>query len=152
MMWEENSPFKMTTLFPGSDGIGSGVGFEVNKKMLHVWSVNFDEQLFTQLKNHPKWNEIIPATDGLVFTMYSDENSETVLENFKLGLNLKIKEDVPLLILSYQNKESGVGRSPSEISELLNLRELPRKWCVSRIDLKSLEGIYSGMDWLVEQL
>jgi len=152
MMWEENSPFKMTTLFPGMDGIASGVGFEVNGKKLHVWTLSLDQQLIAQLKNHPKWNEIIPATDGLVFTMYSDENSENVLTNFKNGLNLEIKEDVPILILACRSVEPGVGKSPNEISELLNLKELKRKWCVRSIDRNGLEGVYPGLDWLVEQL
>jgi len=29
MMWNENSPFEFTGLFPGQEGIGSGVGFQL---------------------------------------------------------------------------------------------------------------------------
>jgi len=156
MMWEEISPFKLTTLFPGNEGIGSGVGFEMSGKNLNVSTIKCDAEIFQKIRSIPKWKEQIQETEGLVYVVDADGTPGVMLENFGkiIDPELGIKENVPLLVLVCWNKDTAEEfiSSPSEIARILGLENISRKWCVRRLVVETLDGMYQGFEWLVEEL
>jgi len=49
MMWDEKFPFPVAALYPGVEGFGSGVGFEVNKKLLNIAALHKVSHIFEQI-------------------------------------------------------------------------------------------------------
>lgn len=49
MMWSDHTPFEMTGLYPGQDGIGSGVGFNFMGSKLNLSAIYYDEEKWEQV-------------------------------------------------------------------------------------------------------
>ncbi|KAL6062074.1 ADP-ribosylation factor [Balamuthia mandrillaris] len=76
MMWQPESPFLMTRLCSGVEGIGSGVGFEVSGKELNLAAMHKyeDRGVFSFDKVRPLWRQFFASADGLIFVV--DNNSD----------------------------------------------------------------------------
>jgi len=164
MMWGERTPFKMTKLYPGNEGIGSGVGFEVNGVDLNMSAIyNHTKALRTD--EQEKWIDLFRESHALLFVMDFLGSTEEVKKelDFLLKPELGLRSHVPLLVLACKfnlvenstSHSSGAAekpRSPAEIAEKLSLEELGRPWCVRHVEIETLDGIYQGLDWLIPVL
>ena len=69
-MWGDKSLFKISNLYPGVEGIGSGVGFdlingaEINLAVMHRYE---DRKVFESVR--PKWRKFFKNSEGFIFVM-----------------------------------------------------------------------------------
>lgn len=173
MMWGEDSPFKMTKLYPGTGGIGSGVGFEIDGVDLNVSAIYDHEKLFQTPDGLEQWVNFLKETDGLMFVMDMCGNTITVKNDLEILLQSKngLPPTTPLVVLACTGSKSNVvpttttadeespksagvfdNLTPAEIAEKLDLDSLNRPWLVRRVDVSTLDGMYQSFDWLFSYL
>jgi len=160
MMWGERTIFKMTKLYPGNEGIGSGVGFEVNGVDLNVSAIYNHAKALMRTDDQEKWVDLFRESHALLFVMDLFGSTDSVKNELDLLLRpeLGFRPQAPLLVLACKhsmsretstNPDTGNWQSPAEIAEKLKLHELARPWCVRHVEVQTLDGIYQGLDWLI---
>jgi hypothetical protein len=155
MMWGTNTPFKMTGLYPGTEGIGSGVGFEVNGVDLNISAIYNYFGLLSYEYYMQKWIDLFRESHGLIFVMDLVGDPSLVKSEMDLLKEYAISLPVglPLLVLACKQQiEESTCISPQSIADQLQLNELGRPWCVRTVEIRSLDGLYEGMDWILSWL
>jgi len=156
MMWGNNTSFKMTKLYPGADGIGSGVGFEFNGADLNICAIYNIAQLLFQEDYIEKWIGLFREATGLILVMDLLGDPSTVKNELDLlteyGLNLR--PGIPLVVLVCKHEIDPNSTFPScqSIATQLGLSELDRPWCVRIVEVRNLDGVFEGIDWLLSSL
>jgi len=145
MMWGEETPFRINCLYPGVEGIGSGVGFSINDKQLNLAAMYIQRTIPKQL------GEFFRTADGLIFVTDSTVEFTKVKEELDSVLVEYSKPDAPLLVFSCTKSIMG-NYKPIEIAQQLELTKLTRKWCVTSIKFNNLQSAYKGLDWLTNAL
>jgi len=163
LMWGRESPLFVTGLYPGVDGIGSGVGFKVNNTSLNLAAIYGDCS-----GDLAQWRDFFEAANGFIYVvdkLISD--SQLLRAKAELSAVLNITEGVPLVVFAcgvdgfrednelpqptQENLEVLIERSPSQIAENLGLVNLlSRRWCVRFAE--SLPDICKGLEWLSSEL
>ena len=161
LMWSKESPLTLNNLYPGVEGIGSGIGFKVNNKLLNLAAVYGD---CTELKD---WPQFLKGADGLIFVIdaiTTDEHFDKVVEQF----NTVAPYSIPLLILACydslstdnllqheieapedpEDETNGKRRSLLEIALKLKVDQFngSRHWSIRNVT--SLLDFCQGLDWL----
>ena len=162
LMWSQESPLTVNTLYPGVEGIGSGIGFRVNQKCLNVAAFYGDT---TELKD---WSQFFEIADGLIYVIdgkSTEAHFKKAVDQFKTFIPTNT---APILILSCYNTIStdngnatdiyppedpdeeilGNPRALSEIAAQLELDKLTgiRHWSLRNAN--SLVDVCKGLDWL----
>jgi len=147
-MWGRHIELPVTGLHPGVDGLGSGVGFDVNGVDLNIAALHRCD--FT--KARAQWESYFQAVDGAIFVVNWEDayigDSCTIK-----GLIDIMPNNVPLLVLLCHDKVPAQQISPVSavsLAEQLGLENAlkNRWWCVRDIDMQSLAGICEGLQWL----
>jgi len=154
MMWGSNTCFKMTNLYPGADGIGSGVGFEVNGSRLNVSAIYDYTVLFSEKEDYiEKWITLFNEANALIFVMdLEGDPYEVKIELDRLSqYGLVLRPNVPLAIFACKHELDPMVTypTPTTISEQLELSFLNRPWCVRTVEVKTLDGVFEGLDWIL---
>jgi hypothetical protein len=153
MMWGSNTSFKMTQLYPGSDGIGSGVGFEFNRTDLNVCAIYNITNLLSREDYIVKWIDLFHEAHGLILGMDLLGDTAPVKAEMDLlktyGINLR--RGIPLVVFACKQEIDPNSSFPTaqSIAEQLNLAEIDRPWCVRIVEVRSLDGVFEGLDWLL---
>jgi len=152
LLWSNNSPFNMTRVYPGIEGIGSGFGFKIGGKEISLSAMYMCEERNTFSKIRPVWREFFKSSKGFVYVVDPSniEKSREEIENF-------IREEwidvhAPLLVVMCTDD---LPESPKliEVAEKLGLNtRKERNWCLRSISVNSFEGIVNGMNWLAANL
>eukprot|EP01126_Amoeba_proteus_P025185 TRINITY_DN2517_c0_g2_i8.p1 TRINITY_DN2517_c0_g2~~TRINITY_DN2517_c0_g2_i8.p1 ORF type:complete len:316 (+),score=82.12 TRINITY_DN2517_c0_g2_i8:304-1251(+) len=100
MMWRKSTPFMMTKLYPGQDGIGSGVGFDFKGLPLNLSAIYYEEKQWLQEKS--KWSSLCATAHGICFVMdgYGDTEASSKEISYLCDPCIKIPPQTPLLVLS----------------------------------------------------
>eukprot|EP01102_Stenamoeba_stenopodia_P000923 TRINITY_DN10846_c0_g1_i1.p1 TRINITY_DN10846_c0_g1~~TRINITY_DN10846_c0_g1_i1.p1 ORF type:complete len:336 (-),score=68.61 TRINITY_DN10846_c0_g1_i1:36-1043(-) len=152
MMWDEKFPFPVAALYPGVEGFGSGVGFEVNKKLLNIAALHKYE-VSLDGPSRASWADYFRSAHGFVFVM-DNIRDDPLLKHTVQDLKLLI-DDMgygPLVVFACQieGKES---YSSFELSTILELHQLKgRSWCVRCTSPTDMSTISIGIEWLAQQL
>jgi hypothetical protein len=101
MMWTKGSPFSMTQLYAGVEGIGSGVGFVICGKELNLAALYRCEDRGVFEKIRPVWKEFFRTASGFVFVVDCSQSLEEVKHDFDTFLSdVHSTNNSPLLVLS----------------------------------------------------
>jgi len=153
MMWGNNTSFKMTRLYPGNDGIGSGVGFEFNGIDLNVCAIYNVTNLLLQEDYIEKWIDLFRESHGLILVMDLLGETATVKDEMDIltDYGLKLRPGIPLVVFACKQELEPNITFPSarSIADQLRLSELDRPWCVRIVEVRSLDGVFEGIDWLL---
>jgi hypothetical protein len=110
MMWGDKSLFKISNLYPGVEGIGSGVGFdlingaEINLAVMHRYE---DRKVFESVR--PKWRKFFKNSEGFIFVMSHEVDIAKTKKEMDNFINDQwTRPDAPLLILFDPNIEGPV--------------------------------------------
>jgi len=163
LMWSQESPLLVTGLYPGVDGIGSGVGFKINSTSLNLAAIYGD-----CASDISEWKEFFEAADGFIYVVdYCITDSQILHAQKELKTVLQTNDGVPLVVFSCVGfsdeqphedqlqddqlapipSDLPVIRSPSQIAAGLGLLNLSsRRWCVR--SAQSLSDICKGLEWL----
>ena len=166
LMWSQESPLFVTRLYPGIDGIGSGIGFKVNSKPLNLAAIYGDCSV-----DIGDWTEFFESANGFIYVIDCEISDEQITKaQMELHSVLNTNESVPLIVFSCDNslntaseidlqKNNAIEevgevkrlRTPCEIGNLLQLTELTqRRWCVH--GAKTIGEICKGLEWLTSEL
>lgn len=185
MMWGANTPFKMTKLYPGNGGIGSGVGFELNGVDLNITAIYNHSQML-QRGAQQQWIDLFKDTHAVMFVMDVYGDTTTVKQELDALLDTQngLSSTAPVIVLAckhHTNKrvvqadadQSNAGAATDassdasletddplttsgftamtsfDIAEKLELNKLSRWWCVRKVDVETLDGVYQSLDWLL---
>jgi len=170
MMWGANTPFKMTKLYPGNGGIGSGVGFELNGVDLNISAIYNHAQVL-QRGAQQQWIDLFRETHAVMFVMDVYGDTTTVKQELAALLQPQngLSANAPLIVLACKHHSAKnvkadpppaeslpsafTDMAPFEIAEKLELNnKLTRKWCVRKVDVETLDGVYQSLDWLLSIL
>jgi len=100
-----------------------------------------------------KWIDLFREAAGLIFVMDLLGETSTVKNEMDLlkqyGLNLR--PGIPVVVFACKHELDPDATYPSSqtIAEQLRLSELDRPWCVRIVEVKSLDGVFEGIDWLL---
>lgn len=169
MMWDKSNAtgLSITGLYPGVDGIGSGVGFLVDGCSLNLAALhrcNLEQ-------GKAQWKAYFQAVDAVVLVVNSglpqkrnlDAKDEAVeipvsnTDNSKLTAVLElVPAHVPLMVLLCVEEDYEKCLRPSELATKLELETRintkHRCWCVTTVLMNTLQGVASSMKWLVRVL
>lgn len=148
LMWSQESPLLVTGLYPGTDGIGSGIGFKVNSKRLNLAAIYGENPL-----DIPQWKRFFEEADAIIYVVDAYISNED-LENAKKEIDLALKTNThsPIMIFCCDDPNGIVDpllekRSPFQMATFFNMKEQHlRKWCTKSV--KSVADICRGLDWL----
>jgi len=153
LMYNEESPFKMTGLHPGVEGLGSGVGFTINDIKLNLSAMYRyeDRGVFDRIR--PLWLEFFKTASGFVFVVDMNQSIESSAADLFSFMDevFSVAVDAPLLVLVCGNQSIPLW----EIAEGLGLSEGKmkfRKWCVKSIAHERIGGIWDGLAWLTSKI
>jgi len=161
MMYNENSPYKMTCLYPGVEGIGSGVGYLINQKDLSLAplpSIRFDKD---ENKVRSVTREFVREASGFIFIVNTRDVSSSI-EELRI-FSEWISKDDPVLILCNADKLPPLPDQLAISQEDLKVTKLPKilqidgtewndkTWCIRMYSKFSLEGLSDGMNWLTSK-
>lgn len=163
IMWSRESPLNVTGLYPGVDGIGSGVGFKVSSKRLNLaaiygeYPMDFDSY----------WKDFFKIANALIYVIdasISDDN--LLIATNELKEAMRINPRIPLMIFACKLKPEEEEeedrdkemikdeknnilkyRNPFELAEELQVKyEISRKWCIQSVD--TVSDICRGLEWI----
>ncbi len=113
-----------------------------------VWDVGGQDKI------RPLWRHYYQNTQGVIFVV--DSNDAERFEDAREELHKMLAEDElrEAVLLVFANKQDlPKAKSAEEISEALNLRALEgRRWWVQACCATNGDGVYDGLDWLVNAL
>ncbi len=113
-----------------------------------VWDVGGQDKI------RPLWRHYYQNTQGVIFVV--DSNDAERFEDAREELHKMLAEDElrEAVLLVFANKQDlPKAKSAEEISEALNLRALEgRRWWVQACCATNGDGVYAGLDWLVNAL
>ena len=147
LMWAQESPLHVTGLYPGTDGIGSGVGFKVNSKRLNLAAIYGENPLETQ-----QWRRFFEHADGLIYVVdavITDEILSSAVSELTHALQTNLH--APLVVFCCESEADLTGellmvkRTPFQIASVMNIKQ-DRKWCVQSV--KTVADICRGLNWL----
>eukprot|EP00026_Physarum_polycephalum_P010017 Phypoly_transcript_10160.p1 GENE.Phypoly_transcript_10160~~Phypoly_transcript_10160.p1 ORF type:complete len:427 (+),score=76.99 Phypoly_transcript_10160:96-1283(+) len=154
MMWPQNAPlFAVTGLFPGVEGMGSGVGFNVDNVNMNIAALHRCH--LDDLRS--KWKSYFQKSDGIIYVVSCKNMFNTPvrkhLAHIVAGEEPLVPTKSPLLVLLVCDDPLGATVRPSEMAEQLNLDELEgRAWCVQLVDMSTLSGLPQGLSWLASKV
>jgi len=155
MMWGNMTSFKMTKLYPGTEGIGSGVGFEFNGAEINISAIYNHSQTLSKEDDLEKWIDLFRDADGLIFVMDLEGDTNIVkTEMDRLTEHgLILRPSVPFAVFAckqeFNQSSDIISPTPKQIAEQLKLDELERPWCVRSVEVQKLDGVYQGIDWIM---
>eukprot|EP01127_Copromyxa_protea_P020060 TRINITY_DN662_c0_g1_i2.p2 TRINITY_DN662_c0_g1~~TRINITY_DN662_c0_g1_i2.p2 ORF type:complete len:164 (-),score=22.81 TRINITY_DN662_c0_g1_i2:9-500(-) len=152
-MWSDHTPFEMTGLYPGQDGIGSGVGFDFMGRKLNLSAIYYDETKWEQDKQ--KWITLCSQADGICYVVdgYGDLSASRDEIEKLFDESIKIPPQTPLLVLACTCSSGAYPTvPPALIAEGLKLLEMDRDWMVRLATPSSLEGVWESFEWLVDAI
>jgi hypothetical protein len=154
MMWPQNAPlFTVTGLFPGVEGMGSGVGFNVDNVNMNIAALHRCH--LDDLRS--KWRSYFQKSDGVIYVV-SCKNLVNApirkhLAHVVAGEEPLVPTKAPLLVLLVCDDPQGATVRPSEMAEQLKLEELEgRAWCVQLVDMSTLNGLPQALRWLASKV
>lgn len=159
MMWSNDPLFKMDGLYPGVEGIGSGVGFTVNgaKLSLAGFYKYEDRGIFDKVR--PMWKSFFKKASGFLFVLDTMDSVESIREELAVVFHesMGFSEECPVVIMAFEPDE-GVpeGKSAIELAEKIGLYQdewKSRNWFLCSVNISSsLEGVADGLKWLVTKI
>jgi len=158
LMYSENSPFKITGLYPGVEGIGSGVGFNVNGVKISLSAMYKYEDRGVFDKVRPLWSQFFKNASGFIFVVDIEQDIQLARDDLNsfIGEAFGVSSDAPLLILAILPKgENSKKTTPMEIAQELDLHEgemKVRKWCVRVVSKDKLDDLWEGIEWLTTKI
>jgi small GTP-binding protein len=115
---------------------------------MDVWDIGGQEKI------RKLWRHYYTNVQGVIFVI--DSTDKERLEEVKEELILLNQEDelknLPLLL--YANKQDNKGMKSKELAQTLQLTSIikGREWYVQECSARFNEGLYEGLDWLVEKI
>jgi len=152
MMWNKSSmDLTITGLYPGVDGIGSGVGFSVEGSTLNIAALhrcNLDQ-------GRAQWSSYFLGVDAVILVI----NSKTLPDADKsklTGVLEFVLPHIPLMVLLCVEEDCDNCVRPSDLAQKLELEirlnTKHRCWCVRTVFMDTLNGVSSGLQWLTRVL
>lgn len=107
-----------------------------------------------QTNIRPYWRCYFPNTNAIIFVVDSADVERLATAKKELHALLEEEELKNALLLVFANKQDCPGAlSESEISEALSLTSIKNHtWHVRKTSATKGEGLFEGMDWLVDQI
>eukprot|EP01113_Clastostelium_recurvatum_P015210 TRINITY_DN1841_c0_g1_i1.p1 TRINITY_DN1841_c0_g1~~TRINITY_DN1841_c0_g1_i1.p1 ORF type:complete len:401 (-),score=72.25 TRINITY_DN1841_c0_g1_i1:1263-2378(-) len=165
MMWQNNTKeFKIAGLYPGVEGVGSGVAFqmeggpELNVSAIHKYA---RREMFHADKLRPVWKKCLQAASGIVFVVYQGDHLQQAQAGLEMFTNVGgISPTAPMLVLLCHDTASLASSSSTPYNVADVARELNlegevgrhRPWRVQKACLDDLDGVWSGFKWLATTL
>ncbi|KAH3744136.1 hypothetical protein Pelo_14483 [Pelomyxa schiedti] len=151
----ENPAIVKTELFPGIQGVGSGVGVRIDGRemQLCVMYKTKNEDIFRKI--WPIWRSFLAQAKGIIYVVKA--GSDTSIEEDKRELhgihnNSFTTPHSPLLVVALGGDDK-VNWKPAELVERLDLATITtRKWLVNNVDPTTLSGLVTGLSWLAHNL
>jgi len=155
IMWSNNQPLgAVTAMYPGTEGVGSGVGFTLGGFNLNLIAVNKyeDRKVFEQAR--PTWANLFKASNGFIFVVNkADDLDKAKSEIHNFVTDGWISQMAPILVLSVTDEKEEDTRKPGYIAENLGLNEMKsRNWFIHTVNENSLEGLLESFLWLTSHL
>jgi small GTP-binding protein len=126
----------------------SSLQVEYKKFSLTVWDVGGQTIL------RPLWRHYYAGTDALIYVVDSSDVDRVDLAAEELRAVLETDEMRGCAVLVYANKQD-LPRAirPAELATRLGLHELRgHKWQIQAASALTGDGLYEGLDWVVEHL
>lgn len=166
LMWAQESPLFVTGLYPGIEGVGSGVGFTVNRKRLNLAAFYREEPLM-------KGRRFFETAHGLIYVLDARISDVSLMQaREELSEARTCNPHAPLLILNctpLPSRHEGKAeepvemdsdspellpqlRHPYELGSLLKLEgdaaphEWKRPWRI--LSVSTVTDVCRGLDWL----
>jgi hypothetical protein len=149
-------PSSSTELFPGVDGIGSGVGFEVDNQILNLAAIyKWDQDKLSRAPLSDIFRRFFRDSSAVVFVVDNSRSLNEAKEELQPLLeDSVIPKTVPILILVCCSEEesSSLVHRPIDICEELQLNHIEtRPWKIQTVNIQSMTGIKEAFGWLVSQ-
>eukprot|EP01114_Cavostelium_apophysatum_P013326 TRINITY_DN3202_c0_g1_i2.p1 TRINITY_DN3202_c0_g1~~TRINITY_DN3202_c0_g1_i2.p1 ORF type:complete len:161 (+),score=44.00 TRINITY_DN3202_c0_g1_i2:780-1262(+) len=147
MMHSKDSNFTLSKLYPGVEGLGSGLGFTVNRTQLNLapmYKYDVTEQARADGKSFFK------SSNALVYMVDPKNIAQSKKELFALEKEWITKES-PILVLV----PTDAAQTTSDVVEMLGLLDTPmreRTWSVHRFSVENLTGVREALHWLTSVL
>jgi len=112
-----------------------------------VWDVGGQDKI------RPLWRHYYQNTQGLIYVVDSSDReriAEAKDELHKMMNEDELRDAVLLVFANKQDLPKAV--SVTELTGLLNLSKLSRKWYVQSACATQGTGLYEGLDWLSNEL
>eukprot|EP00123_Amoebidium_parasiticum_P002335 comp13597_c0_seq1/m.9198 comp13597_c0_seq1/g.9198 ORF comp13597_c0_seq1/g.9198 comp13597_c0_seq1/m.9198 type:complete len:186 (-) comp13597_c0_seq1:141-698(-) len=112
-----------------------------------VWDVGGSTGL------RPLWRHYFPGTCGIIFVVDSTDHPRFAEAQHELKILMEAPELESAVLLVFANKNDLPGAADTEtVTSALNLQSLNRKWKVQPSNALTGDGLYEGLDWLVNAL
>eukprot|EP01121_Diplochlamys_sp_Union-15-3_P002519 TRINITY_DN12224_c0_g1_i1.p1 TRINITY_DN12224_c0_g1~~TRINITY_DN12224_c0_g1_i1.p1 ORF type:complete len:161 (+),score=23.80 TRINITY_DN12224_c0_g1_i1:143-625(+) len=129
------------------------VGFNVESvkyknTVLDVWDIGGQDKI------RPLWRHYYKNTHGLIFVVDSNDRDRIDEAAHELQTILKVVELQEVVVLVLANKQDLLkAMSVTELTEKLGLYVIRiRQWYIQATCANTGEGIYEGLEWLVNAL
>lgn len=126
------------------------VGFNVQtvsfkKTKFHVWDVGGQDNI------RPLWRHYYTGTHGLIFVIDSSDRDRVEEARYEFHRIVAEREMRNAAILVFANKQDVKGAmKPHQIQEELGLTRIrDRNWHVQPICALTGDGLYEGLNWLI---
>jgi len=155
MMYKEDQSWKLTAMYPGVEGIGSGIGFTVNNLKLNLAAMYKYEDRGIFEKVRPIWREFFKTASAFIFVV--NVHDDLVKAKGELDTFMSDENQIaPLLVVVCGDTNSAPsGSALVQIADSLGLntgKMKDRKWSIRLVDLESLQGMGEGLSWLTSVL
>eukprot|EP01103_Thecamoeba_quadrilineata_P000120 TRINITY_DN10096_c0_g1_i1.p1 TRINITY_DN10096_c0_g1~~TRINITY_DN10096_c0_g1_i1.p1 ORF type:complete len:374 (+),score=42.64 TRINITY_DN10096_c0_g1_i1:63-1184(+) len=152
IMFDEKSPLGVTHLYPGVEGIGSGVGFTIHEKKINLAPMYKYEDVGRFEQVRPIWKDYFRTVHGFIFVV-DPCNLEALKHAREMLEGLIPREtDGPILVLACINHNQP--KVPiCDLALSLNMEQFKeRLWCIRHVDVSDLDGVMEGVSWLAKNL
>lgn len=175
MMFDDNSPYRPMGLYPGQDGVGSGMRIQhrdVPLNLVTLYTATRAERTAAPTGDSRRVNKLVSyydqATEGrpeltqtvrnlcqhsdaMILAVDANELSGEALALDQTILSAMVRwpgDQSPLLVLACSNR-SVPTLSPARVADKLELCGLTRPWQVHSIAMETLNGLQGAFDWLL---
>jgi hypothetical protein len=150
MMWTDNASIQLTTLIPGKQGVGSGVAFKIEGRVMALSAVSktTERNIFECMQEPGPWRDFYHDAGGAVMVINASIELENSAQELRAHL-AHLPPTAPLLVLAVDPGTGGPVKTPFQVAEALRLGELTeRSWRVRGCSMRSMDGLYEGLVWL----
>jgi hypothetical protein len=162
MLWG-NTPFRVTKMIPGVNGVGSGVGFMVRGYELNLASMYLPEITEDRDERHDHgWQRFFKGADAFIYLITLPKESEHLTEPYSEALERAFEDakaelrraldrrfapiHAPLIVLVCVDDLPTL--SPSAVAERLELNQIANHFVVRTLKNNNLVDMYFALDWL----
>lgn len=179
MMLDDNSPYRPMGLYPGQDGVGSGMRIhhrDTPVNLVTLYTATRAERMATPTGDAPRVNKLVSyydqAVDGrppeltqavrtlcqhsdaMILAIDADKLDGEALALDQTILSAMVRwpgDQSPLLVIACSSRPVPA-LSPAQVADKLELCSLTRPWQVHSVAMEALTGLEGAFDWLLSTI